>query len=378
MPSFNEHLTGGITVSTMRNVVVSCGLMATLAMPFAAQGAKIKFSEAAPAHAFNPTWSVGQNAGKYIAWESNRMAGDTELWFVEMTGDVPKTPARVALPGSSSASSSFSAGGRIAANPAWHPQVMVFEGSSSGGSLRLYYYPPGGGAAAEMITSSALPGNLTFPQVASDGSALAFVSSATGAGDIYVRTTANGQLKQITDTEGTESYPSWSRDNKKMLFTRKKSDTEAVYELDLATGTERQIASGTGDQTRPVYASGGRVVYFTSERGKDLWDVAVVDADGSNKKILARDIRLPLRSRPALDPAGEWLAFASNEPAKDGSIGVVKVDGSTAANIPTGFKACGEPALSRRDGKALLAFTALPPDNADWRFLYVMDVTGKF
>lgn len=377
MPSYIQHLTGGIT-SRLRAAALPCAVLAALATPYAASGAKIKFSESAPAHAFNPTWSVGQNAGKYIAWESNRMAGDTDLWFVEMTGDVPKTPTRVALPGTSSASSSFSAGGRIAANPAWHPQVMVFEGSSSGGSLRLYYYPPGGGAAAEMITAAALPGNLMFPQVALDGSALAFVSSATGAGDLYVRTTSNGQLKQLTDTEGTESYPSWSKDAKKLLFTRKKSDTEAVYELDLATNTERQIASGSGDQTRPVYAAGGRVVYFTSERGKDIWDIAVVDADGSNKKILARDIRLPLRSRPALDPAGEWLAFASNEPAKDGAIGVVKVDGSTAASIPTGFKACGEPALTRRDGKALLAFTALPPDNADWRFLYVMDVTGKF
>ena len=86
---------------------------------------------------------------------------------------------------------------------------------------------------------------------------------------------------------------------------------------------------------------------------------------------------MPLRSRPAVTPNGQWVAYAFDDPTASNKIVISKVDGSKSVDIGTTFTACGEPALTVQNGRTLLAFTALPNSGADWRFLYVMDVTDR-
>jgi hypothetical protein len=43
--------------------------------------------------------------------------------------------------------------------------------------------------------------------------------------------------------------------------------------------------------------------------------------------------------------------------------------------IPTGMKAVGDPAIAVKDGRTVLAFTALPGEEAGWRTLVVIDIT---
>lgn len=359
--------------SNVRSWSLALACLLGMALPHSVEAGKVRFGGdgEASAHAYNPVWSLD---GRYLAFESNRYTGDVDLYVTETSGEIARTPTRISLPGGSNP---FGGSGQVVANAAWHPQVVVFEGSNQGGIYRLYYYQPGGGAASELITTTEIGGNLTFPSLARDGSAALFVSSSSGNGDIYMRDTDSSRITQITRTDGSESFPMFSADKSKVLFSRKNRNSEAIFQLDLRSNEESIVVSANGDQTRPAYAANGQVVYFTSERGEDLWDLAAIGADGSGKRTLGRNVRLPLRSRPALDPAGQWVAYGSNDPEHEGGITLVAVDGSRTVEIRTEFKACAEPALTRQGDKLLLAFTALPASGSDWRFLYVMDITGR-
>jgi TolB protein len=233
-----------------------------------------------------------------------------------------------------------------------------------------------------MINKTQDPGNLTFPFPSKDGAKLLYVTSSSGNGDVKMWERSTGKVDHLTKTEGTESFPSFSADGKKVLFTRKANNTEDVFELDLATRVEKNVAGGNGDQSRPVYAANNRIVYFTSERGEGMWDLASVDLATGTKTTLAKDARLPTRSRPGVSPDGQWVGWGSNDPTKNTVINLTKVDGSKTVSITTGFTACGEPAITFQKNAAgqmrtLLAYTYLPSAGADWRSLMVVDVTDK-
>lgn len=321
-------------------------------------------------HAYHPVWSVD---GKFVAFEVNRYAGDVDLFIAPVTGDVAKSAVKIALPGGSSP---FGGPGQVVVNPVWHKDgSTVFEGSNQGGQYRIYYRSPTGGLPAELIPTTDLPGDLTFPSLSPDGRAMIFVSDQTGAGDIRLRDTQTGKVSQITQTPVAEMFPMFNTDAGKILFTRKNDGGEDVFELAVASRTESPIAGGGGDQTRPSYAADGRIIFFDGSRGESHWDV--VSVLKGTKVTLARDVRLPQRARPALTPDGKWVAYTFNDPTQNSKVVISKVDGSKTVEIATTFTACGEPSLTNQNGRVLLAYTALPSSGSDWRFLYVQDVTDK-
>ncbi|MEZ4240119.1 MAG: hypothetical protein R3F59_29005 [Myxococcota bacterium] len=319
-------------------------------------------------HAYHPVWSVD---GRYIAFEVNRYAGNVDLYIAPVADGTAKSGVRVALPGGANP---FGGASQVVVNPVWHKDgYAVFEGSNQGGQFRIYYRGTSGGAAAELIPTTELPGDLTFPSVSNDGRRMAFVADQTGAGDIRIRDTQTGKVVQVTSTPVPEMFPMFAADGAHLLFTRKNEGAEDVFELTLASGAEKLLASGAGDQTRPNYADAGGIVFFDNSRGEDHWDVVM--ASGGAKLVLAKDVRLPLRARPALSPDGKWVAFAYSDPTKSDKVVLSRVDGSRTVDVKTPFTACGEPAITSQGGRVLLAYTALPNSGADWRFLYLQDIT---
>lgn len=342
-------------------------IVAGLALPLLANAGPVRFE--GEGHAENPVWSLN---GKFLSFEVNRFAGDIDMYFTEVNGDIAKDAVIVKLPGGGS---SFGGSGQVVLNAAWHPGgIAVFEGTNSGGQSRLYFAQPGGASAAEMLDTKKAPGSLTFPAISPDGDVLAYVTDNTGGGDVALWNRSTNAITAVTSTPETEVYPTFSKDGTQLLFTRKKDNDEDVFGRAVAGGPEKSVAGGSGDQTRPAFAADGHIVFFQSGSGEGAWDLAEVDSAGA-KKVLAKGIRLPVRARPALTPDGKWVAYGWDDPTKNTKIVLTKVDGSATVEIPTDYVAVGEPALTVQNGRTLLAFTALPSASADWRLLTVVDIT---
>lgn len=332
-----------------------------------AQAAEVSVADRG--HAMNPQFSPD---GTQVAFEINNMSGKVALYVAKLSGSDPVgAPARVGLPG---ASSSFGSGGSVAAAPNWHPDgALIFEGSNAGGTMRLYFWQPGGAASAELLSSGQVSGDLSWPSISTDGQSVAFVSDQSGAGDVYIWNRSTNAVEMTVGSPFSEMAPRFNSDGSRFAYSRKNRGTEDIFTHTGASSTP--LVGGNGDQSRPVW-SGSTVVFFTNERGDDHWDIATSTGPG-NKAVIARDVRLPMRSTPALSPDGRWVAWGSNINEKASAIFVTSVDGGNTISIDTGLVATGEPAMATAGGRTYLAFTALPSEGADWRQLHVIDITGK-
>ncbi len=356
------------TTPWLRKAGTALGMLAGLALATTASAGTVRFE--GQGHTENPVWSTD---GRYIAFEVNPLgSGDTHMFIAEVSGSVAKDAKRMSLPGGGGG---FGAGNQVAINPAWSSQgVALFEGSNQGGQFRIYYASPTGGGASEMLPTSMIAGDVTMPTLSPDGSNMAFVSDLTGNGDLRQWNSSTNAITQLTNSEGTEMFPQYSADGSKIVFTRKRNSIEAVYMIDLASGEERTVSSGNTDRSRPAFA-GDRVVFLSQREAE--WDLVSVDMNGQGRETLARNVRVGTHGRPQITPDGRYVAFASNDPTQSSTVTLARVDGSGTVDIPTEFVACGEPAVTVVDGRTYLAFTALPDADAAYRFLEVMDITGR-
>jgi Tol biopolymer transport system component len=329
-----------------------------------------EISVTAPGHASNPIWS---NDGKRIAFEINEYSGNISLFSANIeNGHTSGVPEEISL---NVGSSSFGgSSGVVTAAPVWHPKGMLFfEGSHKGGSNRIYVYSFSGSPPRQAVSESIISGDLSWPAVSPDGSKLIFVSDSTGTGDIYEMSLTNWKDKeQITSSEFSEMAPRYNK-NGQVAYTRKRGAGEDVFVY--KSGASSDWVGGNGDQTRPVW-SGSSILFFSSERGGESWDVVVSPSPGK-KKTIAKDVRLPFRSPPALSPDGKWVAYGLEHPDSSNKIWLSKVDGSKTISIKTQYEACGEPAITTVDGRVFLAYTALPTEGSDWRQLHTVDITSQ-
>ncbi|MEM6927240.1 MAG: hypothetical protein AAF602_09940, partial [Myxococcota bacterium] len=301
-----------------------------------------KVAHGADGHAYNPVFSAD---GRAIAFEVNPYQGNVDLYLAGLAGTEPSGAAmKVDLPG---AASPFGGRGHVAASPVWHPEgFVIFEASNPGGKYRLYYRQGLRGSAAEYISGQQVGGNLTSAALSRDGGKLVFVTDATGQADLRIRDTRTSALTSLTKSPEAESFPVFSLDGRQVVFQRKRQGGEDIFSIDVASGVEQKLAGGSGDQTRPVLGAEGALLFFDGARGDEHWDL--VSVVGGKTRTLARDVRLPLRARPALSPDGRHVAFAYSDPTKAKRVMIARVDGSRTVALDTPFSAVGEPAFGQQ------------------------------
>lgn len=111
----------------------------------------------------------------------------------------------------------------------------------SGGDI--WRVPANGGEATLLVSH---PAEESRPLLSPDGARLAFVSTRTGGGDIYVLTIASGALHRITFEDGAEDLDAWSRDGQWLYYHSATSDignTNDVFKVRSTGGTPIAVAA---------------------------------------------------------------------------------------------------------------------------------------
>src|SRR5678815_4991986 len=96
----------------------------------------------------------------------------------------------------------------------------------SGGDI--WTVPAAGGVASLLVSH---PANEARPLYSPDGRYLAFISSRTGNGDIYLLTLATGDLKRLTFDDGLDQLDGWSRDGRWIYFSSTSRDIGGLNDL---------------------------------------------------------------------------------------------------------------------------------------------------
>ena len=96
----------------------------------------------------------------------------------------------------------------------------------SGGDI--WTVPASGGVASLLVSH---PANEARPFYSPDGQQLAFISSRSGNGDIYLLTLATGDLKRLTFDDGFDQLDGWSRDGRWIYFSSTSRDIGGLNDL---------------------------------------------------------------------------------------------------------------------------------------------------
>ncbi|HVX38037.1 MAG TPA: DPP IV N-terminal domain-containing protein [Gemmatimonadaceae bacterium] len=111
----------------------------------------------------------------------------------------------------------------------------------SGGDI--WTVPASGGEAHLLI---AHPAYDSRPLYSPDGTQLAFMSTRTGNGDIYVLSLATGALRRVTFDDVPEQLDAWSRDGTWLYFSSGSKDVNGmddIYRVRAAGGTPMPVAA---------------------------------------------------------------------------------------------------------------------------------------
>jgi Tol biopolymer transport system component/C-terminal processing protease CtpA/Prc len=156
------------------------------------------------------------------------------------------------------------------AEPAISPDGREIAFASGGD---IWTVPSAGGDARLLVSHAATESR---PQWSPDGGRLAFASTRTGAGDIYVLSLESGELTRLTWDDAPEQVDGWSADGEWIYFT----------------SNSRDIA-GMNDVLR-VRPSGGTPLPFSDERYTSEF-FAAPSPDGTRVAVSARG-----------NAAGQW------------------------------------------------------------------------
>ncbi|HZQ51852.1 MAG TPA: S41 family peptidase [Bryobacteraceae bacterium] len=109
----------------------------------------------------------------------------------------------------------------------------------SGGDI---WTVPAKGGVARLLVSH--PATESRPLYSPDGTQLAFTSTRTGNGDIYVLTLATGQLARLTYSDTLDLLDGWSRDGKWLYFSSSVNDigfSNDIFRVSVDGGTPLEV-----------------------------------------------------------------------------------------------------------------------------------------
>lgn len=145
------------------------------------------------------------------------------------------------------------------------------------------------------------------PVYSPDGSSVAFTSTRTGWGELWLYRAGEAKPKQLThfQGEGLVFGPSWAPDGGSILFSFRKNGATNIVVCDLAHKTLREITSTRNRDISPVYSSDGRFIYFSSndDGTSRIWRIRADVSDRAEPLFLEAVVGfLP-------SPDGRWLYF---------------------------------------------------------------------
>jgi TolB protein len=100
----------------------------------------------------------------------------------------------------------------------------------------------------------------------------------------------------------------WSPDGRSLAFAR----YDGLYRVDAADGSERQLSESQGEDDAPIWSPDGRSIIFVSQDEHHARGIYRMNADGSNRRVLAAHVEVSSYWSPAWSADGQVLAFEAN------------------------------------------------------------------
>lgn len=146
------------------------------------------------------------------------------------------------------------------------------------------------------------------PALSPNGQELAFVSG----GDIWTAPAAGGEARLLVSHPAMESRPLYSPDGKKLAFASTRSGNGDIYILDMETGAVTRLTYDDGNEELSAWSKDGQYIYYssTSQDIAGMRDVFRIKAAGGTAMAVSSD-RYVNEFFAAPSPDGKTLALSA-------------------------------------------------------------------
>jgi len=187
---------------------------------------------------------------------------------------------------------------------------MVSQRERSGAALRnfailfLFFVV----ASAAFAQPAAPPQSyFTDPSVSPDGSEIVFASG----GDIWTVSASGGDAHLLVSHPATESKPLYSPDGRKLAFVSTRTGNGDIYVLTLDTGDLKRLTFDDSADLLDGWSADGRWIYLTSSTLEMGSDILRVSSDGGTPMPVSGDLYTnEYQAAPAHD--GAMVAFTGH------------------------------------------------------------------
>jgi len=191
-----------------------------------------------------------------------------------------------------------------AINPSVSPSgALVFEHRQL--VTELIQQPLGASGDAQPLLASEKADS--SPAYSPDGKSIAFVSTRTGWGELWLYRTGSGAPVQLTHFrgEGLVFSPSWAPDGGSLAFSFRQDGATNIMLYNLASGAMRALTRTLHRDFNPVYSADGRYLFFSSndDGTPRIWRMRV-DGTGRAEPLFIEAVASFV---PSSD--GRWLYF---------------------------------------------------------------------
>jgi dipeptidyl aminopeptidase/acylaminoacyl peptidase len=249
----------------------------------------------------------------------------------------------------------------VAGEPRWlrDGRTLLFPASLGDGGL--WTIPAAGGfpRSLEVQTGGAAFLGSSQVELSPDGRWISFLSTRSGTSELWIASTADGRVRQLTRLGGRTTAYAWAPDGRTIAFANDQLGNHDIWTVAVPDGTVRRLTTEPLLEVQPTWTPDGReVVYVRLDTTWRDHDILAVPAAGGAARLITRDRDFfdyqagGTFGTPAVSPDGRTVLFRSH---RSGWINIWRVPLAGGEATPLAAEAANQSgARWSPDGRSVL------------------------
>jgi Tol biopolymer transport system component len=206
-----------------------------------------------------------------------------------------------------------------------HGSIVFYSVRDGHPNNQIYVMNPDGGDPDRITFDSASD---VDPDISPKGREIVFTSNQSGNNDIYVQD-RRGVVRNLTNNPANDEWARWSPDGKQIVFdSNRNGGVFEVYVMNVDGSNVTQLTAGPVLGRYPSWSPDGKQIVF-----RRAIDIYVMNADGTGTPAqLTSEVAPSFAQMPVWSPNGRHIAFMS---FREGYCSVFRMhsDGSQQINL---------------------------------------------